>query len=123
VWPGWLVHVSGSRLQRERGVDQSGKEYLESKYTSTAPMTQIYTFYKDLLASNGYPVYSSELGTGHTMSGVQQNADGHVEGDNYPNGSPGARTVIRVDFSRFYLNEPIKVRVRFTTYDFKARPR
>jgi hypothetical protein len=123
VWPGWLVHVSGGRLQRERGVDQSGKEYLESKYTSTAPMTQIYTFYKDLLASNGYPVYSSELGTGQTMSGVQQNADGHVEGDNYPNGSPGARTVIRVDFSRFYLNEPIKVRVRFTTYDFKARPR
>jgi hypothetical protein len=120
VWPEWLVHLSGTRLSYARGVDDSHCEYLESKFKSTTPMTKIFTFYEDLLKGNGYRVYNSKLGTGHTMSGVQQNADGYVEGNNYPNGSPGPRTVIHVNFSRFYLNEPITVRVRFTTYSFKA---
>ena len=40
-----------------------------------------------------------------------------------PNGSPGPWTVIRVIFSRFYLNEPIKVRLSFTTHPFKAPKR
>jgi hypothetical protein len=83
-------------------------------------MTAIFTFYEDLLNANGYKVYNSSLGTGSTMSGVQQNANGYVEGDNYPDGQPGPRTVIHVSFSRFYLNEPITVRVRFTPYDYKA---
>ena len=120
VWPGWLVHLDGSRLGPSRGVDQSRQQYLEAKYRTTAPMTAIFTFYEDLLKANGYPVHNSKLGTGSTMRGVQQNADGYVEGTNYPNGHPGPRTVIRVDFSRFYLNEPISVRVRFTTYSFEA---
>jgi hypothetical protein len=120
VWPAWLVHVSGAKLSRDRGVDQSGHEYLQSKYTSTAPMSQIYRFYEDLLDANGYKVYNSSLGTGQTMSGVKQNASGYVEGDNYPDGHPGPRTTIRVDFSRFYLNEPISVRVRFTPYSYQA---
>jgi hypothetical protein len=123
LWPDWLVHVSGSRLSYDRGVDQSHQQYLESKYTSTVPMTSIYTFYKDLLRANGYLVHSSELGTGQTTRGIRQNAQGHVEGTNYPNGSPGPRTVIRVNFSRFYLNEPITVRIRFTTYPFEAPKR
>jgi hypothetical protein len=120
VWPSWLVHVSGSKLALERGVDQSHKDYLAAKYKSTAPMSQIYKFYEDLLNANDYRVYSSKLGTGQTMSGVSQNADGYVEGANYPDGHPGPWTVIRVDFSRFYLNEPISVRVRFTTYPYEA---
>jgi hypothetical protein len=123
VWPDWLVHLNGARLARQRGVDQSGNEYLESKFKSTAPMTAIFTFYEDLLNANGYKVYSSKLGTGQTLSGVTQNADGYLEGDNYPSGHPGPRTLIRVDFSRFYLNEPITVRVRFTTHPYKAFPR
>ena len=120
VWPDWLTHVNGARLSRERGVDQSGKAYLQATYKTSAPMTSIYTFYQDALKAHAYPVYSSELGTGSTISGVRQNASGHVEGDNYPNGHPGPRTVINVSFSRFYLNEPITVRIRFTTYEFKA---
>jgi hypothetical protein len=120
VWPAWLVHLNGGRLAPQRGVDQSGRDYLESKFKSTAPMTAIFTFYEDLLSANGYKVYSSKLGTGQTLSGVTQNADGYVEGDNYPDGHPGPRTEIRVDFSRFYLNEPISVRVRFTTHPYKA---
>ena len=75
-----------------------------------------------MLKANGYPVYNSKLGTGQTISGVVQNADGHVEGSNYPNGHPGPYTEIRVDFHRFYLNEPITVDLKFTTYEFKAPP-
>jgi hypothetical protein len=120
VWPDWLVHFRGAKLSIERGVDQSHRDYLRARFTSSAPMTEIYTFYEDLLKANAYPVHSSKLGTGQTMSGVSQNADGNVEGANYPNGHPGPWSEIRVSFSRFYLNEPIKVEIRFTTYDFKA---
>ncbi len=120
VWPSWLAHVQGGELPIQRGTDQSRKAYLESRYVTTQPMSRIYAFYKDLLAANEYPVHSSELSTGHTMSGVQQNALGHVEGTNYPDGAPGPRTVIRVDFSRSHLNDPITVRMRITAYEFVA---
>jgi hypothetical protein len=86
-------------------------------------MTEIYAFYEDLLNANDYRVYSSKLGTGHTISGVVQNSDGYVEGSNYPQGTPGPRTEIRVSFSRFLLNDPIKVEIRFTTYSFEAPKR
>ena len=120
IWPAWLVHLSGSKLSPKSGVDQSHRDYLESRYKSTAPMTSIYTFYEDLMNANGYRVHTSKLGTGQTLSGVTQNADGYLEGTNYPNGHPGPRTVVRVDFSRFYLNEPIDVRLRITTFSYES---
>jgi hypothetical protein len=120
VWPDWLLGVDGARLKPQRGTDQSHNDILRVEYRTTAPMTRVFAFYKDLLNAHGYPVYSSELGTGHTISGVQQNAGGHVEGANYPDGTPGPRTEIRVTFSRFYLNEPIRVTIKFTTYAFQA---
>jgi len=122
-WPSWLVHLQGARLKIQRGIDQSKNENLAASFTSSAPMSQIFSFYEDLLNANDYRVYSSKLGTGQTISGISQNADGYVEGSNYPNGSPGPRTVIRVTFSRFYLNEPIKVRISFTPHEFKAPKR
>jgi hypothetical protein len=122
VWPTWLVHLKGGKLATQAGVDPAGHDFLKSRYMSSAPMTAIYAFYEDLLKANGYPVYNSKLGTGQTISGVMQNADGHVEGSNYPNGHPGPYTEIRVDFHRFYLNEPITVDLKFTTYAFKAPP-
>ncbi len=122
VWPAWLVHLKGGRLVTQAGVDQAGHNLLKSRYKSSEPMTAIYAFYEDLLNANGYPVHNSKLGTGQTISGVMQNADGHVEGFNYPNGHPGPYTEIRVDFHRFYLNEPITVDLKFTTYAFKAPP-
>jgi hypothetical protein len=122
VWPDWLVHVRGNRLHAEPGVDQSKESYLEASYVTGEKMTVIYNFYQDVLSQNGYSVHNASLGTGHTTSGVVQNASGYVEGTNYPNGSPGARTVIHVSFSRSYLNEPIKVRARLTTYAYKAPP-
>jgi hypothetical protein len=122
AWPAWLVHLKGGRLTTQAGVDPAGHEYLKSRYKSSEPMTAIYAFYEDLLKANGYPVYSSKLGTGQTISGTMQNADGHVEGSNYPNGHPGPYTEIRVDFHRFYLNEPITIDLKFTTYEFRAPP-
>jgi hypothetical protein len=83
-------------------------------------MSAIYKFYEDALNTHEYRVHNSSLGTGHTISGVQQNASGYVEGTNYPDGAPGPRTVIHVSFSRFILNEPITVRLRITAYEFLA---
>jgi len=123
VWPSWLVHLKGAPLKIQQGVDQSKYEYLSSRFVTSAPMTAIFSFYEELLNANGYRVHSSKLGTGQTTSGISQNADGYVEGSNYPNGTPGPWTVIRVTFSRFYLNEPIKVRIGFTTHAFTAPKR
>lgn len=116
VWPSWLTHIRAGRPSPEAGVDQSRKKYLESRFTSGAPMTEIYTFYKDLLNANGFRVHSASLETGHTMEGIVQNADGHVEGAYHPYDVTGPRTVIRVSFSRFHLNDPIEVRIRVTAY-------
>lgn len=46
VWPAWLVHIKGGRLNPEQGVDQSRRKYLQSKFVSGAPMTAIYNFMK-----------------------------------------------------------------------------
>jgi hypothetical protein len=116
VWPTWLIHFRAGRPSPEAGVDQSRKKYLQSRFTSGAPMTEIYTFYKDLLNANGFGVHSASLETGHTIEGIVQNADGHVEGAHHPYDPLGPRTVIRVSFSRFHLNDPIDVRIKVTAY-------
>ena len=116
VWPSWLVHIRGGQLNPEQGVDQSRTKYLMSKFVSGAPMTSIYNFYEDLLNAHGYHVYSSRLETGQTIEGVIQNADGYVEGANKPFDITGPSTVIRVTFSRFHLNDPIDVRIKFTAH-------
>ena len=116
AWPSWLVHIRGGPLNPEQGVDQSRVKYLMSKYVSGAPMTTIYNFYEDLLNGHGYRVYSSKLATGQTIEGVIQNADGYLEGAHHPYGVSGPRTIIRVTFSRFHLNDPIDVRIKFTAH-------
>ncbi len=116
VWPAWLVHIRGTRLNPEQGVDQSRTKYLQSKFVSGAPMTAIYNFYEDLLNGNGHRVYSSKLGTGQTIDGFIQNSDGYVEGANKPYDITGPSTVIRVTFSRFHLNDPIDVRIKFSAH-------
>ena len=120
VWPEWLTHVSGRKLSAQAGVDQSGNKYLKSTYVTSTPMSAIHAFYQDLLKANDYPVHSGSLSTGHTISGIMQNADGHVEGHNYPNGHPGPYTEVRVSYSRDHLNDPITVQLRFTTYAYKG---
>jgi len=122
VWPDWLGHINGARLAGRPGVDQSHNEYLETKYTTSEPMTALFAFYKDLLTAHEYAVYKGGVETGQTMKGVQQNAIGDVEGDNYPSGFPGPRTVIHVRFDRSYLNQPITVILRLTAYGYKGRP-
>jgi hypothetical protein len=120
IWPSWLVHVSGADVRTERGVDQSKNAVLTARYTTNVPMTEIYRFYRELLTAHEYPTQSS-LSTGHTLSGIQQNALGYVEGSNYPDGAPGAYSVIRVGFDRSVLNGPITVTMRFTTHEFIAK--
>jgi hypothetical protein len=120
VWPDWLVHVNGSRLHVQTGVDQAGNQIMKARYVTSAPMTEIFAFYKDQLTAHEYPVYRGAVIGGSTMKGVQQNANGYVEGDNYPNGSPGPRTEISIRFDRFHLNDPITVDLKFTTYAYKA---
>ncbi len=103
-------------MNPEQGVDQSGVKCLLSKFVSGAPMTAIYNFYEDLLNAHGHRVYSSRLETGQTIDGVIQNTDGYVEGAHHPYDNTGPRTVIRVNFSRFHLNDPIDVWIEFTAH-------
>jgi len=120
VWPDWLVHVNGARLSPRAGVDQSGNSFLRCRYVTSAPMTQIFAFYKDQLTAHEYPLHRGLLTTGQTQKGVQQNALGEIEGTNYPEDFPGPRTEIRVTMDRMHLNDPITVDLRFTTFAYKA---
>jgi len=123
VWPAWLVDMNHTHPPLASGVDKSGHEFLRARYITSSPMTAIRALYTDLLRANGYTINSSSISTGHTVSGIQQNANGHVEGYTYPDGTPGPRTEIRVHFSRSHLNDPIEVDMRFTTFAFVAARR
>ena len=117
LWPAWLVHIEGTQLKIQQGAD--GKiAYLQGSYYTNVPMTKIRSFYEELLKANAYRMVTGGLKTGHTMSGVQQNAFGQVEGDNYPDGQPGPWTNIRIDFSRAVLNGATRVNVKFTTHPY-----
>src|SRR5215470_11270625 len=116
VWPAWLVHLDGVQLKITQGADGSKNNYLLATYYTHAPMTQVHTFYESLLKTNDYRIVTAGLETGHTMSGTSQNAWGHVEGDNYPNGEPGPYTNVRVDFGRSVLNGPIRVNIKLTAH-------
>lgn len=120
VWPAWLVNVNGAALRTQPGIAQSKDAMLTARYVTNAPMTEIYHFYVELLKTHEYPTRSS-LSTGQTLSGIQQNALGRVEGSNYPDGAPGAYSEIRVSFDRDVLNGPITVSLRFTTHEYIAR--
>ena len=116
VWPQWLAHVDGVQLKIQQGADGSKNNYLLAVYYTHEPMTKIQAFYEDLLKTNDYRVVTAGLETGHTTSGTSQNAWGHVEGDNYPDGEPGPYTSIRVDFGRSVLNGPIRVSIKITAH-------
>jgi len=118
VWPSWLGHLKGYQLKIQQDTDQSENDYLRATFNTHAPMTEIHSFYLNLLKSNDYPGVTGGLETGHTMSGTQQNAWGHLEADNYPNGQPGPYTNIRIDFSRFVLNGPIRVSIKVTAHPY-----
>jgi hypothetical protein len=120
VWPSWLLNVNGAALRTQRGVSQSKDDMLTARYVTNAPMTEIYHFYVELLKSHEYPTRSS-MSTGHTITGIQQNALGYVEGSNYPDGAPGAYSEIHVSFDRDVLNGPITVSLRFTTHEFISK--
>jgi len=117
VWPKWLVAPKDSELMVDRGRDAAGNGQLKSRFITGAPMTALYTMYKDLLASHGYSQRGG-IETGHTQSGIQQNHLGSVEGDSYSDGFPGPRSEISVRFSRMYLNDPITVDIKVTVFAY-----
>jgi hypothetical protein len=120
VWPDWLTHVRGAALKPTSGVDPAHFAYMKEKYTTTVPMTEIFDFYRNLLKDHGYRP-RAELATGHTFTGVQQNAMAQVEGYNYPDGFPGAYTRIEISCDRTVLNGPITVSMRFSTHDYSVK--
>jgi hypothetical protein len=121
-WPAWLAEVEGGLPAIQKGTDQAGNLMLRAEYVSGSPMSQIFSFYKDLLTANGYQVNRGYVTTGRTQSGIKQNALGAVEGSIYPDGFPGPRSEIKIGFSRMNLNDPIRVNIRFTTFAYAGSP-
>jgi len=120
VWPDWLTHIRGAALKPTSGVDPAHYAYMKEQYTTNIPMTEIFDFYRNLLTAHGYRP-RAEMATGHTFTGVQQNALAHVEGYNYPDGFPGAYTLIEVSCDRTVLNGPITVWMRFSTHEYSVK--
>ena len=120
VWPDWLTHIRGAALKPASGVDAAHYAYMKEQYTTNIPMTEIFDFYRNLLTAHGYRP-RAEMATGHTFTGVQQNALAHVEGYNYPDGFPGAYTLIEVSCDRTVLNGPITVWMRFSTHEYSVK--
>jgi len=118
VWPSWLVHLEGHQLKIQQGTDQSKNDCLKATFNTYAPMTELHSFYLSLLKANDYPGVTGGMETGRTIAGVQQNASGRLEADHYPNGQPGPYTNIRIDFSRFVLNGPIRVSIKVTPHPY-----
>jgi hypothetical protein len=117
VWPSWLVHIEGTQLKIQQGAE--GKlPALQSSFYTNVPMTKVRAFYEDLFKTNNYQIVTGGLETGHTMSGVQQNAFGQVAADYYPDGQPGPWIDIRVSFSRQVLNGPIRVYMKMTSHPY-----
>ena len=117
VWPGWLGHVRGQTLKPTIATDSMRNQYLKAQYKTDAPMTEVFDFYRNLLMNHDYMPRGS-LATGHTDSGIQQNAMAIVEGVNYVDGAPGANSTIEISIDRTVLNGLITVALRFSTHDY-----
>jgi len=117
VWPGWLGHVRGQALKPAISTAPNKTKYLSAKYTTDVPMTEVFDFYRNLLMNHDYMPRGS-LATGHTDSGIQQNAMAIVDGVNYVDGAPGANSTIEVSIDRTVLNGSITVALSFATHDY-----
>jgi hypothetical protein len=120
-WPAWLTRAEGGLPAIYKGSDPAYAGMLKAEYTSGRPMSELFAFYHDLLSANGYQINRGHVQTGQTISGIQQNADGVVEGDIYPDGFPGPYIEIRVNLSRSRLNDPIRVSIGFRTQAYAGR--
>jgi hypothetical protein len=120
VWPSWLTHVSGGALRPTSGMNPAKDAMLRAQYTTNVPMTELAKFYREAMDSHEYPARGGTR-TGVTSTGIQQNAQGNLEGFNYPDGAPGAYSTIDISYGRSVLNGPITVTIRFTTHEYIAK--
>jgi hypothetical protein len=118
-WPDWLGHVRGAAIQPKKSTDPAKHDFMIARYTTNVPMSEIFDFYQKLLKTHDYRP-RGELATGHTQSGIQQNAMGRLDAFNYPEGFPGAYSEVEVSMDRTVLNGPITVMLYFRTHDYKA---
>jgi hypothetical protein len=70
-----LLSAPNVSAQHERTVAAERRNnYLRSTFNTDSPMTEIHSFYLNLLKADDYPGATGGLETRHTISGTQQNA-------------------------------------------------
>lgn len=114
AWPPWLVHVEGLPLN----VQKKMSGMFTSTYTTNMDSDSIRSFYADVLSYNGYSVDPTP---NRAQSRVSSPADhmGSVRGVLYPNGSPGPRIEILVQFRPVDMRGsdlPMKVELRVSGF-------
>jgi hypothetical protein len=110
-WPSWFIPSGSRQAPKPVLTKMYGKQYLEVRYRTTLPMTDLYLFYEDLFKAQGLDVGPARLETGSTIGGkTVQNAYGAVEAHRSEDGTVnGPKTNFKASFHRSYLNEPITV--------------
>jgi hypothetical protein len=108
VWPAWLVHFDGGRLEIAKGVDAVGLKILRSSYMTYSERNAIQSFYADLFNSHGFPV---RMNSGPSWF---RNQKAWLDASNYELGeSPGID--IHIDLTP--AGEALRIDIRMT-----ARP-
>ncbi|MGA2653159.1 MAG: hypothetical protein ABSF28_21765 [Terracidiphilus sp.] len=111
VWPGWLGQVRGQALKPMVSADSTRNRYLKAKYTTDAPATEIFDFYRNLLMDHDYrPRGGLATGGGAQPMGI--------EGVNYVDGAPGANSTIEISIDRTVRDGSVTVALRFSTHDY-----
>jgi hypothetical protein len=105
VWPAWLVHIDGSRLEFEKGVDRVGLKILKCSYATYDERSAIQSFYAALFDAHGFPVRSQSSASWPANRTAWLEASDHAIGE-------GARVDIRVEVAP--LGEARQVDLRIT---------
>ena len=94
-----------------------GETYLETRYRTSTPLTDLHQFYEDLVRANGYKIVRSQVTVSQTVKGnlVHPEPYGFVEACRSEDGKPtGPRTCVRASYSGDPLKKPIAVSLTVT---------
>jgi hypothetical protein len=115
TWPAWLVHIEGQQLR----VQKTSSSWMSASYTTNMDSDSIRAFYADLLSYNGYSVDPLSSGSSRLRASGPTSHMGSVKGVSYPNGSPGPRVEILVQFRPVDMRGsdlPMKVDLRVSGF-------